>query len=154
MHNIVHVKKKQLLKKKRKKQLLKCVVVVRLLSFVWLFATPRTAAHKAFLSFTISQSLLKFMSFELVMPSNHCISIPSPPPALNLSKHQGLFQWVSSATWGGQSIEALASATVLSVNIQGWFPLGLTGLILLLYKGLSRVFSSTTIRKHQFFKYK
>ena len=52
---------------------------------------------------------------------------------------------------GGQSIGASASASVLPVNIQGWFPFGLTGLISLLSKGLSRVFSSTTIRKHQFF---
>ena len=52
---------------------------------------------------------------------------------------------------GDQSIGASAPASVLSVNIQGWFPLGLTGLILLLYKGLSRVFSSTTIQKHEFF---
>ena len=50
---------------------------------------------------------------------------------------------------GGQSVRALAS--VLSVNIQGWFPLGLTGLISLLSKVLWRVFSSTTVRKHQFF---
>ena len=51
----------------------------------------------------------------------------------------------------GQSIEASASASVLSMNIQGWFPLGLTGWISLQPKGLSRVFSNTTIRKHQFF---
>ena len=54
-------------------------------------------------------------------------------------------------TSGGQSIEASASASVLPMNIQDWFPLGLTGLIYLLSKGLSRVFSSITIRKHQFF---
>ena len=52
---------------------------------------------------------------------------------------------------GGQSIGASASASVLPMNIQGWFPLGLTGLISLLSKGLSRVFSSTTVQKHQFF---
>ena len=51
----------------------------------------------------------------------------------------------------GQSIGASASASVLPINIQGWFPLGLTGLISLLSKGLSRVFSSTTILTHQFF---
>ena len=53
-------------------------------------------------------------------------------------------------TSGGQSIGASASASVLSVNIQGRFPLGLTGLILL-SKGLSRIFSNTTVQKHQFF---
>ena len=52
---------------------------------------------------------------------------------------------------GGQSIRASASASVLPMNIQGWFSLGLTGLISLLSKGLSRVFSSTTVWKHQFF---
>ena len=54
-------------------------------------------------------------------------------------------------TSGGQSIGVLASASVLSMNIQGWFPLGLTGWISLLSKGLSRVFSNTTVQKHQFF---
>ena len=54
-------------------------------------------------------------------------------------------------TSGGQSTGALASASVLPMNIQGWFPLGLTDLISLLSKGLSRVFSSTTVQKHQFF---
>ena len=52
---------------------------------------------------------------------------------------------------GGQSIGALASASVLPMNIHNWFPLGLTGLIFLLSKGLSRVFSNTTVQKHQFF---
>ena len=52
---------------------------------------------------------------------------------------------------GGQSIGASTSASVLPMNIQGWFPLGLTGLISLQTKGLSRVFSNTTIQKHQFF---
>ena len=52
---------------------------------------------------------------------------------------------------GGQSIGASASASVLAMNIQGWFPLGLTDLIALLSKGLSRVFSSTTVQKHEFF---
>ena len=54
-------------------------------------------------------------------------------------------------TSGGQSAGALASASVLPVNIQDWFPLGWTCLISLLSKGLSRVFSSTTVQKHQFF---
>ena len=58
----------------------------------------------------------------------------------------------SDLIWsGGQTIGASASASVLPVNIQGWFPLGLTGLISLLSKGLSRVFTSTIIWKHQFF---
>ena len=74
----------------------------------------------------------------------------SPSPAFNLSQHEGLFQWISSLHQrGGQSIGP--SASVLPMNIQGWFPLGLTGLISFLSKGLSRVFSSTTIWKHQIF---
>ena len=77
--------------------------------------------------------------------------------ALDLSQPQGLFQCVGSFpmcwlfTLGGQSIGASTSASVLPMNIQDWFPLGLTGLIPLLSKGLSRVFSNTTVQKHQFF---
>ena len=70
---------------------------------------------------------------------------PQSSPASGSSSMSWLF------TSGCQSIGASASVSVLSMNIQGWFPLGLTGLISLLSKGLSRVFSSTTIWKHQFF---
>ena len=63
----------------------------------------------------------------------------------------GSFQMSHLFTSGGQSIGVSASASVLPVNIQGWSPLRLTGLISLLSKGLSRVFSSTTVRRHQFF---
>ena len=109
------------------------------------FATLQTAALQSSLSITNSRSLLKLMSIELVMPSNH--PLPSPSlPTFNLSQNQGLFQWVSS-WWSGQSIGASASASVCPVNIQGLFPLGLTGLISLLSKRLSRVFSRTTIEK-------
>ena len=80
-----------------------------------------------------------------IQPS-HPLMSPSPP-ALNLSQHQGLFQWVILAS-GGQSIGVSVSASVLQVNIQGWFSLGLTSLISLQSKGLSRVFSSTTVQKH------
>ena len=66
-------------------------------------------------------------------------------PALGSSPMSQLF------ASGGQSTGTSASASVLPMNIQSWFPLGLTGLSSLLPKGLSRVFSSTTIRKHQFF---
>ena len=75
----------------------------------------------------------------------------TPSPALNLSQHQGLFQWVIFLTSDGQSTGASASASVPPMDIQGWFPLGSTGLISLQSKGLSRVFSNTTIQKHQFF---
>ena len=70
---------------------------VQLLSRVLLFATPWTAACQASLSITNSWSLPKLLSIESVMPSNHLHPLLSPsPPAFNLSKHQGLFQWVSS----------------------------------------------------------
>ena len=83
-----------------------------------------------------------------------CLNISSSAAILSFclqpSQHQGLFQWVNSAS-GSQSIGASATASVLLMNIQDWFPLGLIGLISLLSKGLSRVLSSTTIQKHQFF---
>ena len=79
----------------------------------------------------------------------HPLSSPLPP-SLNLSQHQGLFQWASSSHQVAQSIAASASASVLSMNIQDWFLLGLTGLMSLQFKGLSRVFCNTTIWKHQF----
>ena len=85
---------------------------------------------------------------DAIQPS-HLLSSPSPP-TFSLSQHQGLFKWVSSSR-GGQSIGVSASASVLSMNIQDWFPLGWTDWISLLYKGFSRVFSNTTVQKHQFF---
>ena len=78
--------------------------------------------------------------------------LPTSPPALNLSSISVfLFQWVSSLHQVAKVAELLASASVFPMNIQGWFPLGLTGLMSLLSKGLSRVFCSTTGWKHQFF---
>ena len=82
---------------------------------------------------------------NIIQPS-HPLSPPSPP-AFNLSQHQS-FPMSQVFTWGGQSIGA--SASVLPMNIQGWFPLGLTGLMSLQSKGLSRVFSNTTVVKYQF----
>ena len=85
---------------------------------------------------------------DAIQPSS-CL-LPLSLPALNLSQHQGLpvSQFFTS---GGQRIGASASASVLPMNIQGWFPFGLTGLISLKSKGLSRVSSSITIWKHQIF---
>ena len=85
---------------------------------------------------------------DAIQPS-HPLSSPSPP-AFNLSQHQGLFKWVSSSH-RGQSIGVSASASVLPMNIQDWFPSGWTGWISLQSKGLSRVFSNTTVQKYQFF---
>ena len=68
--------------------------VVQAFSRVWLFATPCTTKRQASVSFTISQSLLKLMSIELMMPSQPLL--PTPPPALSLSQDQGLFQQLGS----------------------------------------------------------
>ena len=111
----------------------------------------QTAACQASLSFTISQSLLKLMSTESVMLSSHLILfgplllLPSIFPSIRVFQMNQLF------TSSGQSIGVSLSISALPVNNQGWFFSGLTGLISLLSKGLSRVFSSTTIWKHQFF---
>ena len=78
-------------------------------------------------------------------------SVPPSPSSLKLSQHQNLFQKVSSLHPVGQSTGASASASILPMTIQSWFPLWLTGLISLHAKGLSRVFHNTTVQKHQFF---
>ena len=138
-------------------------VAVQSLSHVQLFATPWIAACQVPPSFTISQSLLKVMSIESVMPSNHLIlccplilcfqSFPASgsPPMSQLFTSDGL------------SIGVSASASVLPMNIQDWLPLELiiannplglrllASVISLLPKRLSKVFSSTTVQKHQFF---
>ena len=82
---------------------------------------------------------------DAIQPS-HPLSSPSHF-AFNLSQNQGLFQWVSSSHQVAKVLE-LASASVLSMTIWDWFPLGLTGSISLQSKGLSRVFSNTTFQKH------
>ena len=85
---------------------------------------------------------------DVIQPSR---PLSSPfSPCLRSFPASGSFPMSWLFTSSGQSIEASASASVLPMNIQDWFPLGLTGLISLLSKGFSRVFSSSTIRKHQF----
>ena len=107
-----------------------------------------TAAHQASLSFTISWSLLKLIFIKSVMPSSHLafcrplLVLPSIFPSIRIFSNE------STLHIRCQSIEA--SASVLPMNIQDWFPLGLTGWISLQSKGLSRVFSNTTVQKHQF----
>ena len=122
---------------------------VQSLSRVRLFATPWTAACQAFLSITNHQSLLSCLHWvgDAIQPSHPLSSLS--PPSFNLSQHQGLFKWVFTS--GGQSFGVLASASVLPMNIQNWLPLGWTCWISLQSKGLSRVFSNTTVQKHQFF---
>ena len=111
---------------------------------------PRTAACQTSLSITNSQSLLKLMSIELMMPSNHLILCPPLSSCLQSFPASGSFL-MSQFTSCGQSIGASASASVFPMNIQGWFFTGLTDLISLLSMGLSRVFSITTVWKCQFF---
>ena len=105
------------------------LLVLQLLSHVRLFATPWTASHQASLSFTISQNLFKLMSIESMKPSNHliiCHPLFSSPQYLPAP---GSFpmSWLFAS--GGQSIGISASVSVLAMNIQGWFHLGLAGLI-------------------------
>ena len=102
-------------------------------------------------SITNSQSLPKLVSIESVMPSNHlilCRPLLLPPsifPSIRVFQMSQLFKS------GGQNIGISTSTSVLPMNIQDWSPLGWTGWISLLSKGLSRVFSNTTVQKHQFF---
>ena len=112
--------------------------------------TPWTAGCWSSLSFAISWGLLKFTSIESVMLSNHLI-LCHPLLLLSVFPASQSFPMSRLFASNGQSIGASASASVLPMNIQGWFPLGLTGLISLMSKGLSRVFSRTTTQKHQFF---
>ena len=120
-------------------------------SVIQLFATPWMTAHQASLFISNSRSPPKPMSIESVMPSNHLILcrsllfLPSIFPLL------GSFQMSQLFAWGGQSIRVSALASVLPVNTQDWSPLGWTGQIFLQSKGLSRVFSNTTVQKHKFF---
>ena len=124
---------------------------VQLLSRVQPFTTPWTAARQAFLSITnpgvhtnpcpLSQRCHPTISSSVILFS----SCPQSFPA-SVS-----FQMSQLSTSGGQSIGASASTSVLPRSTQDWFPLGWTGWISLQSKGLSRVFSNTTVQKHQFF---
>ena len=137
---------------KRAPQIIQKAVVVQSLSHVWLFVTPWT--HQTSLSITISQNLLKLMSIESVMPSNHLILcrllliLPSIFPSI-----RAFFQCVSSLHQVAKVLEPQAFQWIFIHwnQIQCWFTLGLTGLTSLQSKELSIVLSSTTIQKHQFF---
>ena len=111
---------------------------VQSLSRVRLFATPWTTAHQASLSFTLPQSLLKPMSIKLVMPSNHLTLCHPFSCCLQYFSGSGSFPMSWLFTSGGQSIGTSASASVLPIHIQDWFPLGLTDLTSLQSKGLSK----------------
>ena len=118
-------------------------------SVVQLFATPWTAAHQASLPFTISWVYSD--SHPLIWwchPTILSSVIPFSCPQCFSASGSFPVSWFFAS--GGQSTGVSASASVLPMNIQDWFPLGLSGLISLLSRGLSRVFSSTTVRKHNF----
>ena len=115
---------------------------VQFLSRVPLFVTPWTTARQASLSITNPRSLLKLMSIESAMPSNHlilCHPLLLPPTTLTSIR---VFSNVSALHIRWPSIGVSASTSVLPMNIQDWFPLGWTGWISLQSKGLSRVFSN------------
>ena len=124
---------------------------VQSLSRVWLFATPWISARQASLSITNSQSLPKLMPIESVMPSSHLILcrplllLPPIPPSIRVFSNESTLRM----RW--PSIGVSASVSVLPMNTQDWSPLGWTGWISLQSKGLSGVFSNTTVQKHQFF---
>ena len=130
----------------------KCTIYVVFwsLSHVQLFVTPWTVACQTSLSFTNSQTLLELMSIESMMLSNHLILchhlllLPSIFPSIRS------FPVSQLSASGGQSIGASASTSVLPMNTQGSFPLGLTGWSSLYCKRLSRAFSSSAIQKHKF----
>ena len=126
-------------------------LVVQLLSHVQLFATPWTAARQPPLYSTISRNLLKLMSIESVMPLTSSSSATPFSFCLLSFPSSGSFPVSQLFTSDGQNTEASTSMSVLLMNIQGWFPLGLTGLSSLQSKGCSRVFSNTTVWKHLFF---
>ena len=124
--------------------------VVQSLSCVCLFVIPWTVARQAPLSSTISLSLLKFMSTEMVMLFNHLILccpllLPSIFPRIRVFSSESALHIRWPKYW------SFSFSTSPSNERSGWFPSGLTGLISLQSKGLSRVFYNTTIQKHQFF---
>ena len=124
---------------------------VQSLSHVQLFATPWTAACQASLSITNAWSPPKLMSIESVMPSSHLILCRPLSSGLQSFPASRSFQMSQLFTSGGQSIRVSASTSDLPMNTQDLSPLGWTGWISLQSKGLSRVFSNTTVQKHQFF---
>ena len=128
-----------------------CFSSAQSLSRVQLFVTPWTAALLASLSITNSRSLFKFMTIESVMPSNLLIlcRLLLLPPSIFLSIRVFSNESVLCIRCPS-GVRASALASVFPMNIQDCYPLGWSGGISLQSKGLSRVFSYTTVQKHQF----
>ena len=124
---------------------------VQSLSHVWLFAAPWTAARQAFLSITNSRSPPKPMSIESMMPSSHLILccplllLPSIFPSIRVFSNESILHIRWPKYW------SFSFSISPSNEHQDWSPLGWTGWISLQPKGLSRVFSNTTVQNHQFF---
>ena len=128
-----------------------CFSSVQLLSCVWLFATPWIVARQTSLSITTPEACSNSCpSSQWCHPTISSSVVPFSS-CLHSFPASGSFLMSQFFTSGGQNIGTSASASVLPMNIQGWFPLGWTGLIFLQSKGLSRVFSSITGQKNQFF---
>ena len=127
------------------------IIIVQLLSHVWFFATPWTAASKASLSITNSWSLFKPCPLSQWCHPTISSSVIPFSSCLQSFPASGSYQMNQFFLSDGQSIGTSASASVLPMNIQDWPPLRWTGWISLQFKGLSRVFSNTTVQKHHFF---
>ena len=125
---------------------------VQSLSHVGLFATPRTAAHQASLSITNSQSLLKLMSIKSIMPSNHLILchplflLPSIFPSIRVFSNESVLciRWAKYWSFSFNISPSNEYSGLISLRID-WFSL------LAVQGTLKRVFSNTTVQKHQFF---
>ena len=124
---------------------------VQSLSRVWLFVIPWTAAHQASLSITNSGAYSNSCPSSRWCHSTTSSSIVPFSSCLQSFSASGSFPMSRFFAAGGQIIGVSASISVLPMNIHDWFPLGWTGWISLQSKGLSRVFSNTTVQKHQFF---
>ena len=140
-----------IIKKKMEYNCFTLLCSVQSLSRVRLFATPWTVARQASLSITNFQSSPKLISIEWVMPSNHLILCRPLLLCPQSFPGSGSFQMSQLFASGDQSTGVSASTSAFPMNTQDWSPLGWTGWISLQSKGLSRVFSNTTVQKHQFF---
>ena len=127
------------------------VVVVEALSRVRPFVTPWTAAHQASLSSLSPRACSDSGPLSWWCHPTISSSVVPFSSCLQFFSASGSFPMCWLFVSGGQCIGASASASVLTVTSQGWFPLGMTGLISLKSKGLSRVLSNTTVQKHQIF---
>ena len=137
-----------------KKELISMVIhftSLQLLSRVWLFATPWIIAHQASLSITNSRSLLKLMPIKSVMPSSHLILcrpllfLPTIPPSIRVFSNESTLHMRWPKHW------SFSFSISPSNETQDWSPSGWPAWISLQSKGLSRVFTNTTVLKHQFF---